>query len=155
MKRSFGPQNAEVLVNTFKEGVLSALAHDLTLRVERFGIEWEGERITAWFDAGSLKVIEPKTLPAFAFGEIEKNIASDVLVPAKHPQVKFESTGVSDTEVRGTLTICGTAREVRCTRSGDAVEAKLDQRDFGITPYKAMMGTLKIKPHVVVRVRLS
>jgi hypothetical protein len=31
-------------------------------------------------------------------------------------------------------------------------EFRIDQRDFGIKPYSAMLGTLKIKPEVVVRV---
>lgn len=32
--------------------------------------------------------------------------------------------------------------------------ARLDQRDFDIKPCSAMMGTLKIRPHVDLEVRL-
>ena len=64
------------------------------------------------------------------------------------------STQVTPTEVVGKLTLHGVTREIRCTRSGELVEARLDQRDFGIKPYSAMFGTLKVKPEVVVTVRL-
>jgi hypothetical protein len=32
--------------------------------------------------------------------------------------------------------------------------ARIDQRDFGITPFSAMMGTLKVQPHVDIEVRV-
>ena len=48
---------------------------------------------------------------------------------------------------------------VRVTRSRDEKfhvgKATLDQRAFGIEPYSAMMGTLKIRPDVEVLVRLA
>ena len=43
---------------------------------------------------------------------------------------------------------------MRCGRKPDGLlEARIDQRDFGIKPYSAMFGTLKVKPEVVVTVR--
>lgn len=153
---------AEVLVYTFKDGLLSAMAHDLKLRVERVEVEVEGETaVRATFDASSLRVVTTRKdgadhaglLPAVMYGEIEKNIRNDVLRSARFPQVKFESTSVSSTEVVGQLTLCGVTRQVRCRREGDRVEARLDVRDFGIKPYTAMLGTLKVKPEVVVEVR--
>ena len=35
---------------------------------------------------------------------------------------------------------------------GQQVELKLNQPDFGITPYRAMLGTLKIQPEVTIRI---
>jgi polyisoprenoid-binding protein YceI len=153
---------AEAFVYTFKEGLLSAVAHDLKIRVERVELEVDGETaVRATFDAGSLRVVTtrrdgadaPGLLPTMLYGEIEKNIRNDVLKPAKFPQVKFESTSVTPGEVLGRLTLCGVTREIRCKREGDRVEARLDVRDFGIKPYSAMLGTLKVKPEVVVEVR--
>ena len=97
----------------------------------------------------------PGGLPAILYGEIEKNIVKDVLEAAKFPQVRFRSTSVTASEVVGQLTLHGVTREIRCSRAPDGlVEARLDQRDFGIKPYSAMFGTLKVKPEVVVSVRL-
>jgi polyisoprenoid-binding protein YceI len=154
---------AEALVFTFKEGLLSPLAHDLKLRVQRLEVDVDGERaVKATFDAASLKVLatrkdgadHPGLLPEFAFSEIEQNIRNEVLKAAQHPQVRFVSTQVTPREVLGDLTLCGVTKEIRCARDGDRVEVRLDQRDFGIKPYTAMLGTLKVKPEVVVQVRL-
>jgi polyisoprenoid-binding protein YceI len=161
----YDASTAEVLVFTFKEGLLSAAAHDLKLSVGRFTIDVEGDRVTAEFDAGSLKVVTPMkdgaenpgAMPHLMYGEIEKNAAKDVLHAAKHPSIRFESTSVTAEEVVGRLTLHGQAKEVRGRRldagGKRVVEVSLDQRDFGIKPYSAMLGTLKVKP--VVRVRVT
>lgn len=160
----YDSHTAEVLVFTFKEGLLSAAAHDLKLRVERFTLDVEGDRVTGEFDAGSLRVVTPMkdgaenpgAMPRLMYGEIEKNAAKDVLHASKHPTIRFESTRVSDAEVVGRLTLHGQTKEVRGRRvdaNGQrAVEVTFDQRDFGISPFSAMLGTLKVKPEVRVRV---
>lgn len=158
------PAAAEVLVYTFKEGALSALAHDLKIAVTQVALEKSDDAVRATFDAGSLRVVcpqkdgkdNPGALPSLLYKEIEKNIVGDVLAAARHPKVTFESTRVTPTEVVGMLTLHGVKKEIRCTRSPDGlVSARLDQRDFGIKPYTAMFGTLKVKPEVVVTVRLK
>lgn len=142
---------SEALVFTFKDGLLSPLAHDLKLRVTKLEI---GQK-TATFDAASLRVESAGgPLPRQFYGEIEKNIREDVLRSAKFPVVRFEASSVGDTEIVGQLTLCGVTREVRLPRKGNVVEYSLDQRDFGIKPYTAMLGTLKVKPVVKVLVTL-
>jgi hypothetical protein len=157
-------RDAEVFVFTFKEGALSALAHDLKIAVTRLELDATEDTVTATFDAHALKVVCPRkdgrdnpgVLPTMLYGEIEKNIVKDVLESSKFPQVKFQSTKVSADEVIGQLTLLGVTREIRCKRSADGtVEARLDVRDFRIKPYSAMFGTLKVKPEVVVSVRLK
>ncbi len=162
----YDERTAEVFVYTFKEGMLSALAHDLKLKVGHFEIETTDGVVTATFDAGSLAVASPRkdgkdnpgALPQLAYGEIEKNVRNDVLEVRRHPSIRFRSTAVSDTAVEGELSLHGTLRTVRGVRKDDATrriaELRLDQRDFGIKPFSAMLGTLKIKPEVVVEVRL-
>lgn len=155
---------AEVVVLTFKEGLLSAVAHDLKLRVGRFTIDAEGDRFVGEFDTASLRVVEamkdghehPGALSASMKADVEKNIAHDVFDSRKHATARFETTKVSADAVEGRLTLNGVTRDVRGTRKdagGQRVaEFRFDQRDFGIKPYSAMLGTLKIKPEVVVRV---
>jgi polyisoprenoid-binding protein YceI len=89
------------------------------------------------------------------YGEVEKNAAKDVLDVKRYPAITFVSTKVSDSELVGQLTLHGTTREVRGRRSGDTAEFSLDQRDFGIKPFSAMLGSLKVKPVVTVKITLQ
>lgn len=158
--------NAQVVVFTFKEGLLSAVAHDLKLRVTTFTLDVGAASVKGEFDARSLRVVSamkggqesPGALPAFAHAEIERNLEQQVLASAKHPVIRFETTSVTASEVRGRLTLRGVTREVSGTRRDEGTlavaEFRLDQRDFGIKPFSAMLGTLKVKPEVVVRVSL-
>ena len=156
----YDASNAKVLVFTFKDGLLSAMAHDLKIEVTRFAIDTEG---VSEFDAGSLRVVTPMKegvessglLPTALYGEIEKNARNDVLNVKKHPQVKFEVVEQGEGFVRGKLTLHGVTKELRGTRNGDNAEFRLDVRDFGIKPFTAMLGTLKVKPEVIVKISLS
>jgi hypothetical protein len=148
-------------VLTFKEGLLSRVAHDLKLRVERLGLEVADDAVTAWFDATSLRVVtamkdgreSPGALSDADKRTIERNIREDVLDATRHPQIRFQSKVVErrgdEATIRGTLQLHGQERE------GGAVvaEARLHQPDFGIKPYSAMMGTLRVKPDIEVRLR--
>ncbi len=160
----YDARDAEVLVFTFKEGLLSAVAHDLKLTVKRFSIEVDGVKATGEFEAGSLAVVTamkdggetPGALPAFAAGEIEKNAHGDVLDARRFPTIRFETTEVTPSTVAGRLTLHGVSKDLRGTRTThdgkDVAEFEFDQRDFGIKPFSAMLGTLKIKPRIKVRV---
>jgi hypothetical protein len=162
----YDASTAQLFIYTFKEGVLSAMAHDLKLTVGRFELDAEGEGVTATFDVTTLSVVCPRkdgrdnpgALPQLLHKEIEKNAKNEVLEVSKHPSVKFRSTLISETEVRGELTLHGKTAAVTGTRKDDATHRvatiRFDQRDFGIKPYSAMLGTLKIKPEVTVEVRL-
>lgn len=163
-------EGAQVRVYTFKEGLLSAVAHDLEIAVERFSITWDEARtkVSATFDTSSLRVLTPMShgrpnpgaLSDRDLRKIEANIASDVLHVRSHPEARFESSSVTPDGdglvVRGTLTLAGRANDITATVRKDGsqwtTEVALDQPRWGITPYSAMMGTLKIKPEVRVRI---
>ena len=167
---TWGPDRASCEILTFKEGLLSPMAHDLVLRVTRFEIE-VGERppsVRAWFEVDSLEVVTalrggrpaPGVLRESDRDEIRRNALRDVLEAGRFPRVGFASTAVSARpdgyEIRGELTLRGTVRPisfpVRRRDSGLLVEVPLRQPDFGIRPYSAMMGTLRVKPEVRVRI---
>ncbi len=166
---TYDAAQAECFVFSFKDGLLSKIAHDLKIRVETLELTVDGDSVSARFDAGSLRVVcarkakmdAPGTLGASDKKKIEKNIREDVLAAKKHRDITFVSTKVVRDDdgalVSGDLTLHGRTRaiETRVTRRGDRWFAalELDQRDFGITPFKAMLGTLKIQP--IVGVELS
>jgi len=158
-------------VFTFKEGVLSAVAHDLRIRVERFTIDVDetAGTVTATFSAGSLRVDcamkngreDLDALSDRNRREIEGNIVDDVLHAKRHPEIVLRSGRIEgeddERRIEGTLALHGAERPLRATARRQAgrwvVEVELRQPDFGIKPYSAMLGTLKVQP--VVRVRVS
>ena len=169
----YSAANAKVRVFTFKEGLLSAVAHDLEIDVPVFNIDVDGETVRATFFARSLRVLhaieanapKPNALSARDKKTIESNIAGDVLQSARYPEIRFEGTAkrseTSEVEalIEGTLSIAGRSRMVRIEArlEGDTwrAETSLHQPDFGIKPYSAMLGALKIKPAVRVTLSLS
>lgn len=168
----FDHSNAECRVFTFKEGLLSAVAHDLELDVGSFEIDLADDRsaVSATFDPRSICVLHamaggrpnPGGLGAKDKDKIAANIVSDVLPAKKHPSIRFASEEItkagSGWRVRGTLELAGRSREVTLAvrEEGDHAigEVTLHQPDFGIKPYSAMLGTLKIKPDVKVTIRV-
>jgi polyisoprenoid-binding protein YceI len=168
----FDARDADCRVFTYKEGLLSAVAHDLELVVRTFEVELsdDGSRLTATFDPRSIAVVDaivdgkrsPGSLSDKDKEKIQSNIVSDVIPVKKHPRVRFESTELRATDagwtVRGRLELAGTTKElsVQARREGDraVAEVLLHQPDFGIKPYSAMLGALKIKPDIRVVLRL-
>jgi len=161
-------QGAEARVFTFKDGLLSPVAHDLEIAIERLRLEWSERSVTATFDLTSLRVVHavvsgrpaPNALSPQDRRKIEQNIANEVLRTQRHPEARFESRAVAPNDagysVRGALTLVGRAHDVSAIvrrREGRlSTELSLDQREWGITPYSAMLGTLKLKPELIVRV---
>jgi len=167
---SFDPSTAECLVFTYKAGLLSGVAHDLKLRVERFEIAVDDQGIHTHFHASSLRVVcaqvggqdDPRALSEKDRREIEATIVRDVLDARRHPAIDFRSSAVAATvapaeiQIDGTLSIRGRERPLRLLARREAdravIETAIHQPDFGIRPYTAMLGALRIKPDVAVRV---
>ena len=166
----FDAYNSECLVFSFKDGLLARLAHDLKLRVERFSIEVDDatKAIKATFDPSSIQVVcaqvdgrdDPSTLSKGDKKKIYDNVTKDVLRTRKHPEIRFDSTNVVERgegfAVEGTLQMHGKSRNIQASVRADGdrwvSELRLHQPDFGIKPYTAALGALKVKPDVLVRV---
>ena len=166
---SFDADSAECRIFTFKEGLLSAVAHDLELRVDRFSIELADDRssVRGTFDVRSIRVVDaivdgrrsPGTLGSKDKTKIQSNITSDVIDAGRHPEVRFESTEIREVdtgwEIRGDLELAGRKRPITVLvhrDNGSAIgEVSLHQPDWGIKPYSAMLGTLKVRPEVKIR----
>jgi polyisoprenoid-binding protein YceI len=160
---------AECLVFTFKEGLLSAVAHDLEIRVTAFDVEVDEEktRLTARFDPRSLRVVaalhdgrkNPNALSEADRRKIDESIANDVLHTKERREIRFELKtrhAVSDGwQLDGDLELNGRKKSILVTvrTAGDryVAETTLHQPDFGIKPFSAMLGALKIRPDVKVR----
>lgn len=169
----FEPNSADCFVFTYKEGLLSSMAHDLRLKVARFTLKITPESVQGRWDAGSLQVDTtmrdgreaPGLLGPRDLEKIARTIREDVLKSDRHPEIVFKSESVtiagelataSTAAIRGTLTLAGRAKTIAISarRAGDRwlAEVTLHQPDFGVKPYSAMLGALKIKPDVKVLV---
>ena len=162
--------NSECLVFSFKDGLLARIAHDLKMQVERFSIEVDEEsrKIQATFDPSSLQVVcaqidgedDPSALSDGDKKKIHDNITKDVLRSRKHPEIRFESTEVVSQgegySIEGQLQLHGRSRaiqvDVRPEGGRWVTQVTIHQPDFGIKPYAAALGALKIKPDVRVQV---
>ncbi len=156
--------SAEVLVFSFKEGMLSPVAHDLKIAAGEVEVIRDGEAVRARIGAGSLRVIcamkqgreAPGALRAKDRAEIEGLIHREVLACACHRWITFTGRDAHGA-IEGDLTLRGVTQPIRARwralGARRVAEVVLDQRDFGIRPYKAMMGALRIHP--VVRVQVT
>lgn len=165
----FDASTAECLIFTYREGLLSAVAHDLQIRVESFAITLDDDawRLDARFDPRSLRVVgvmrdgrvHPDELRAGDVRTIEQTIVDEVLEADRHPEIRFVSTSAvargEELAVDGMLTLHGETRPVmvpvRREAGGWAAEVRLQQPDFGIRPYRAMLGALRVRADILVR----
>lgn len=165
---------ATVGIFTSREGVLSSVGHDLRLEAERFEIEVDdgASRITASVAADSVRVRAarqgaadvPGALSASDLRQIDGHIQKDVLESSRHPRVEFRSTSVEKQDagyrVRGNLRLRGVEREIAFAVREESglpgafvAEFVISQRAWGITPFRAMLGALRVHDDVRVVVR--
>lgn len=162
MSRRYDADRAECLVLAFREGLLAAVGHDVALRVGRFTVDiGDDDAISAELDAASLRVAGAAVSPADA-RKIERSTATDVLEARRFPLIRFRSTRVvrdgERARVDGELTLHGVTRPLAFDAVADEgdwhAEVRLDQRHFGIKPYVALLGALRVRAELLVRLRL-
>jgi hypothetical protein len=169
----YDQDTAECLVYTFKDGLLAKVAHDLKIRVTRFSLQVDptGPSVQGEFAASSLQVEavmkdgreHAEDLSGADKAKITEQIRQHVLHSNRYPTIAFHSRAVSARadgghHIEGLLDLHGVERllsfDTRLLGDWQVAEIELQQPDFGITPFKAMMGTLKIKPELRVRVAI-
>ena len=161
-----GPDNATLAVRTERAGAAAKAGHDLLIHVTA----WEATLVVAddpggtsmelTADATSLRVQEGtggmQALGDEDVASIHQTIDDEVL---RRQDISFRSTGVQvdgDTlRARGDLTIVGNTQPVEFDLvSGDGGElsgrAVVIQTAFGMKPYSALFGALKVKDEVEV-----
>lgn len=161
-----GPSDGTLWVRTGRTGAVAKAGHDLRLEVTAWDATLEDGRIELRADATSLRVREATGgMQALDDGDranIETTIDDEVL---KREPIVFRSTQVEETpgglHVDGELTLRGRTAPIAFdvavadgTLSGAAI---VKQTDFGIKPYSALFGALKVADEVRVELeaRLS
>jgi polyisoprenoid-binding protein YceI len=165
-----GPDNASLQVRTYREGVAAKAGHDLIIDVTRWDATVEvadepaGWRIELNADPRSLQVREGlrgvKPLTDNDRLEIGKNIDEKIL--GGHP-IQFRSSAVRPADDSGRLTVEGALSMAGRTGpltadlgvdDGGAISGTipLRQSDWGIKPYRGLMGALKVRDEIEVAI---
>lgn len=156
-----------VHVFTFKDGLLSAVAHDLRLTARGFEVRLDGDQVHATFPLEQLKVdgamragaLDDRALKPKHKREIrDAMLGKKILKARQHPQAVFrgQRTGM---RVQGDLLLAGRSApiDLTVTEQGGRFTGKvtLVPSRWGIVPYSAMLGTLKLQDRVVVSFDLT
>lgn len=173
MSFDIGPENGRLLVRTHREGLGARAGHDLVIEATR----WAGQvridatepprgRVDVRVDARGLEVREghggARPLTDRDRLEIKGNIEDKVLHVDREAELSFtaEQVAVEDRHARltGDLTIGGQTRpaglDVDLEPAADGLHARgavqVRQTDFGIKPYSALLGMLRVADDVEV-----
>ena len=165
MPFALGPDNGTLTVRTGKAGAAAKAGHNLRMEVTRWSatLDLGGEpSLELSADSTSLRVIEG-TGGVLPLGDEEKQsipqtINEEVL---RATPIEFRSTRVtpngSSVAVEGELTLNGTQRAIAFELTvGDdghiAGSALVKQTEWGMKPYSALFGTLKVADEVEISV---
>jgi len=171
---AIGPSNGKLLIKTYKDGMGAKLAHNLVLTAN----QWSGtlnvdadnpsaSSAALSIDARSIDIVEAnggmKGLSDKDRKDIGKNINDKVLQTSKFPELTFQSTSVSGAEptynIAGDMTITGSTRPVNVvlnvTGTDVVATTSISQKDFGIKPFSAMLGAIKLRDDVEFELHLS
>ena len=164
-QQNFGPDNASLTIRTGRTGGAAKAGHDLVIEVESWQAALDPEAqpaLTLTADSRSLRVLEGtggiKSLTESDKADIRKTIDKEVL---KGTPIEFRSSKVEEApgglNVHGELSLCGRQALVvfdltvgddgRVTGSADVA-----QTAFGIKPYSALFGALKVADEVRVEI---
>jgi YceI-like domain len=162
---TLGPTDARLLVSTRKAGAAAVAGHNLLMEVGSWTATLtlgEEPALELAADARSFKVLEGsggiQTLGNDDRENIERTIDDEVL---KGGALEFRSTDVEPSggrlRIDGDLNLLGEHRPLRFELTVDddgriAGEATIKQSDWGIKPYSALFGTLKVTDEVGVEI---
>jgi polyisoprenoid-binding protein YceI len=162
------PESGELLLKTSRTGMGRRAGHDLVIEVTR----WQGEVTLVTADPEQSTVSVEVDIDSFeireGLGGVKpltnrdrasiKDTVRDLLDSTTHPKVTFSSTSVTGSArsatVVGDLTVRGETQPV--TVSAELVDdrvrgsATVTQTRWGIKPYTAFLGALKVADDVGV-----
>lgn len=174
-RHQFGAAKGRITLRTFRDGLAAQAGHDLTIDASR----WSGElavgddlvpaSLEVTVDLGALVVRDGsggiKPLTDRDKREIAVS-ARKVLGADRHPQATFTATSFvpspdgSGGTIGGTLVLAGQSRpqQLQVSQTGAGkyrATTTVRQTSFGIKPYSAFLGSLKVADAVEVEVELD
>ena len=162
------PADSTFTVQAFAEGLFSAFGHDPVIAIRDF--TGEAQFVPGSFESASLTIkVNPDLLSVINSEkekdrlEIERTMREQVLEVERFPEIVFRSANISASRLAegryrariiGDLTLHGVTQKnvwlsAEATMTGDTLRARgdfsLKQSDFGIKPFSAVGGTIKLK----------
>jgi polyisoprenoid-binding protein YceI len=173
-RHTFGAERGRIALRTFRDGLASQAGHDLVIEITR----WSGELtvaddlslsdLTVRIDMNSLVVhagtggLKPLT------DRDRREIATTarkVLGVDRHPVASFTASAFEPGTagggvVLGTLALAGAQRPLPLRVAMEApgeyhATATVTQSEFGIKPYAAFLGALRVRDEVDVDIEVS
>jgi len=167
-RHEIGPDAASLHVKTYREGLAAKVGHDLVMELADWSATVEvpddpaGSSFALDADSRSLQVREgvggAKPLTDKDRADIRKTIDDKIL--HGHP-ISFRSDAVRAVDgglsVEGALTMAGQTRPVTAQLQVGAdgrltATIPLTQSEWGIKPYRGMMGALKVRDELEILV---
>jgi polyisoprenoid-binding protein YceI len=167
VRYDLGPDNGTLAVRTGRKGTVAKAGHDLLIHVTKWSGTLEtgdAPSVALDADATSLKVREGTggmmALDEGDLANIEQTIDDEVL---KRQDISFRSTRVEETgaglSVTGDLTLRGTTKpiafDLELTDGHLRGSAVVHQPDWGMKPYTALFGALKVAEDVRVEIDVA
>ena len=160
---TLGPDDGTLSVRTGRGGAVAKAGHDLLIHVTAWTatLDLDAPSLALEADPTSLRVREGtgglQALDDGDLANIETTINDEVLL---RRDIRFRSTSVSgdadSLRVAGDLTLFGSTRpiafDLALTEGRVTGTAVLKQTDFGIKPYTALFGALKVADEVRVEI---
>ena len=160
---TLGPEDGTLSVRTGRAGTVAKAGHDLLIHVTAWSatLDLDAPSLTLDADATSLSVIEGtggmRGLDDDDLANIETTIDDEILL---RRDISFRSTAVEQADgvltVRGELTLVGTTRPLAfdLALAGGRVTgtAVVRQTEWGMKPYSALFGALKVADEVRVEI---
>ncbi len=163
-----GPRQGTLILYTSREGVAAHVGHDLTIEMTRWsgrlrvGSDPAASELTVTVDMGSMHIVEGAGgLAALSDGEKRKILrnARKILSVDRYPEATFVAKKITNTAVDGTLSVLGRSHPLRLAYRIDGgrhrVRGTIRQSDYGIKPFRAFFGALKLADAVRIEAALD
>ncbi len=168
----FGAERGRIALLTTRDGLAATAGHDLTIELTQWSAELEvaddlaptGLTVRADMNSlvvragrGGVKPLTDRDRREIAV-TARKLLRTDRFPSATFTATQFDQDGSGGGTIAGTLSLAGAGRPLRLTVTGPAgsgstggayhATAALRQTDFGIKPYSAFLGALKVSDEV-------
>jgi polyisoprenoid-binding protein YceI len=166
--RRIGPEHGRLVVHTTREGLAAQAGHDLTIEMTRWsgrlraGTKPAASELTVTVDMRSMRIAGGtggiKPLSGLDKREILHN-ARKILSVDRYPEGTFVAEKIGDDAVDGTLSLLGRSHALRLAYRIDGerywASGLVRQSDYGIKPFSAFLGALKLADAIRVEAELD
>jgi hypothetical protein len=151
---------------TYREGLLSRIAHDLRFILPSSVLNQTGDEITGRFKLSQIQLegalvqgkLAPKLLTEKDRRKILKNLHEKILQSAKHPFAEVNGR-LNDKRFEGQLGLRNQKAPISCpiqtTAQGFEGQFEIQPSHWGIAPFKAIFGAIQLQDRIGVALQFT